>query len=101
MSGTNKPARAILLAAGQGKRMKSAKAKVLHEVLGKPILGRLIDALESLDIEHVHIVVGHAADQVRSYIEKNPPKIPCSIHLQEPQLGTGDAVKQVVPALKD
>jgi bifunctional UDP-N-acetylglucosamine pyrophosphorylase/glucosamine-1-phosphate N-acetyltransferase len=94
-----KPARAVLLAAGQGKRMKSSKPKVLHEVLGKAILMRVIDAVEALDIEHVHIVVGHAADQVRSFLEKNPPKIPYSLHLQEPQLGTGDAVKKVVPDL--
>jgi bifunctional UDP-N-acetylglucosamine pyrophosphorylase/glucosamine-1-phosphate N-acetyltransferase len=100
MTGKVQPARAVLLAAGQGKRMKSSKPKVLHEVLGKAILTRVIDAVEALDIEHVHIVVGHAADQVRAFLEKNPPKIPYSLHLQEPQLGTGDALKKVVPDLK-
>ena len=44
MEGTKKPARAVLLAAGQGKRMKSMKPKVLHEVLGKSILARILDA---------------------------------------------------------
>jgi len=99
-NGGNKPARAVLLAAGQGKRMKSSKPKVLHEVLGKPILLRLLDALETLDIEHVYIVVGHEADQVRAFLEGNQPKVPFSLHLQEPQRGTGDAVRKVVPSLK-
>jgi bifunctional UDP-N-acetylglucosamine pyrophosphorylase/glucosamine-1-phosphate N-acetyltransferase len=100
MSGGNKTARAVLLAAGQGKRMKSSKPKVLHEVLGKPILLRLLHALETLEIEHVHIVVGHEADQVRAFLEENNLKIPFSIHLQEPQRGTGDALRKVVPSLK-
>ena len=101
MEGTIKPARAVLLAAGQGKRMKSSKPKVLHEVLGKPILSRVLDAAAALEIEHVHIVVGHQAEQVRDFLEKNRPPIPYSLHLQEPQLGTGDALRKVVPDLKD
>ncbi len=99
MEGTKKPARAVLLAAGQGKRMKSMKPKVLHEVLGKPILARILDAVKALDVEHVHIVVGHESDQIRAFLEKNPPGIPFSLHLQQPQRGTGDALRKVTPEL--
>lgn len=101
MDGRKKAARAVLLAAGQGKRMKSGKPKVLHEVLGKPILGRIIDAVAMLDVEHVHIVVGHEAGQIREFLQKNPPSVPYSIHLQEPQRGTGDALRYVVKDLSD
>ncbi|HEY9714852.1 MAG TPA: NTP transferase domain-containing protein, partial [Chroococcales cyanobacterium] len=93
--------RAVLLAAGQGKRMKSSKPKVLHEVLGKSVLGRVLDAVDALNIDHVHIVIGHEADQIRRYLEQNPPRTQFSTHLQEPQLGTGDALRKVVPSLGD
>ena len=91
--------RAIILAAGQGKRMKSSRPKVLHEVLGRTILTRVLDALDQLGLEHLHIVVGHGGEQVRQFLESHPPKTPWSTHLQEPQLGTGHAVQQVAPAL--
>jgi bifunctional UDP-N-acetylglucosamine pyrophosphorylase/glucosamine-1-phosphate N-acetyltransferase len=65
-----RPVRAIVLAAGQGKRMKSNKPKVLHEVLGRAILSRVMDAVgaaaglteDSKGLEHLHLVVGHSAD---------------------------------------
>lgn len=95
------PVRAVLLAAGQGKRMKSGMPKVLHQVLGKAILGRILAAIDMLEIEHVHVVVGHAAEQVKKYLEENPPKTRWTCHLQEPQLGTGHALMQVEEALSD
>lgn len=96
-----KPVRAVLLAAGQGKRMKSNLPKVLHPVLGKAILGRILEAIDVLELEHVHIVIGHGAEQVKEFLAKNPPKTNWSTHLQEPQLGTGDALRQVLPGLGD
>lgn len=92
---------AVLLAAGQGKRMKSSKPKVLHDVLGKTVLGRVLDAVDELNIDHVHVVVGHEAEQVRAFLQANPPKTPLSVHLQEPQHGTGHALQQVVPSLEN
>ena len=80
--------------------MKSNLPKVLHPVLGKPILGRILAAVDALSLEHVHIVIGHGAAQVEDYLKKNPPETPWSVHLQEPQLGTGHALMQVVPALE-
>jgi bifunctional UDP-N-acetylglucosamine pyrophosphorylase/glucosamine-1-phosphate N-acetyltransferase len=93
--------RAILLAAGQGKRMKSSRPKVLHEVLGRTVLARVIDAFDDVGVDHLHIVVGHGADQVKEYLVSNPPKTPFSIHLQEPQQGTGHAVMQVISELEN
>lgn len=100
MTTSSKPAvRAVVLAAGQGKRMKSSRAKVLHEVLGKPILGWILDAVDALDVEKVHVVVGHQAEQVQDYLATTPTSRPCMSHLQSPQLGTGHALQQVVPDL--
>ncbi len=96
-----KPVRAVLLAAGQGKRMKSELSKVLHPVMGKAVLGRILDAVDALELEHIHVVIGHGAEQVKDFLEKNPPKTPYSTHLQEPQLGTGHALMQVTPFLKE
>jgi bifunctional UDP-N-acetylglucosamine pyrophosphorylase/glucosamine-1-phosphate N-acetyltransferase len=89
-----------VLAAGQGKRMRSEKPKVLHDILGKTILWRVLDTLDQLDLEHIHVVIGHGAQAVRAYLDDCSWHTPISIHLQEPQLGTGHAVLQVEEALK-
>lgn len=91
--------RAIVLAAGLGKRMKSQRPKVLHEVLGKAIITRVLDALDDALVEHIHIVLGHGREQVEEYLQANPPRTKYSLHVQEPQLGTGHAVMQVADAL--
>ncbi|MBY0545699.1 MAG: bifunctional UDP-N-acetylglucosamine diphosphorylase/glucosamine-1-phosphate N-acetyltransferase GlmU [Candidatus Obscuribacterales bacterium] len=101
MSTFPRPVRAVVLAAGQGKRMKSALPKVLHPVLGKEILARVLDAIDALNPEHIHIVTGHGSDQVNAYLQRNPPRAPWSTHLQQPQLGTGHALAQVAPSLND
>lgn len=95
----SQPVRAVVLAAGQGKRIKSVVPKILHDVLGKPILKRVLDALEYVKPEHIHMVIGHASEQVRAFLSANEATTPYSTHVQEPQLGTGHAVMQVVPAL--
>ena len=100
MSTFPRPVRAVVLAAGQGKRMKSALPKVLHPVLGREILARVLDAVDALQPEHIHIVTGHGADQVNAYLQKNPPRSAWSTHLQQPQLGTGHALAQVAPSLE-
>jgi len=98
---TRKNTRAVLLAAGQGKRMKSARPKVLHDVLGKTILTRVLDAVDELELDHVYIVIGHEADQIVAHLTAHPPKTPYSTHLQNPQKGTGHALQMVAPALED
>jgi bifunctional UDP-N-acetylglucosamine pyrophosphorylase / glucosamine-1-phosphate N-acetyltransferase len=97
----SKPVRAVLLAAGQGKRMKSRMPKVLHPILAKPIIGRILEAIDALELEHIHIVIGHGAGEVSDYLKENPPATAWSTHVQEPLLGTGHALVQVVPSLAD
>jgi bifunctional UDP-N-acetylglucosamine pyrophosphorylase / glucosamine-1-phosphate N-acetyltransferase len=98
-SDSKKTVRAVVLAAGQGKRMKTQRAKVLHEVLGKTILTRILTALDQLGLEKIHIIVGHEAQQIIDYLQVNPPGTPYSTHIQQPQLGTGHALQQAVPDL--
>lgn len=79
----------IVLAAGQGKRMKSKLYKVLHPVCGKPMVGHVVDLLDHLACERRIVVVGHGAEKVKSYLGERAEFV-----LQEQQLGTGHAVLQ-------
>jgi bifunctional UDP-N-acetylglucosamine pyrophosphorylase/glucosamine-1-phosphate N-acetyltransferase len=89
---------AIILAAGQGKRMKSEKAKVLHEVCGRPMIHYVVDAARGAGARTIVVVVGYAADQVLECLQGEP-----NIHFatQSEQLGTGHAVKICRPLLED
>ncbi len=89
----------IILAAGKGTRLKSDLPKVLHPVLGKSILQRVVESLLPLDLERLILVVGHQADRVQA--EVTQWQLPCPIEfvIQEPQLGTGHALMQVLPIL--
>ncbi len=89
MSGRNlqNPLSVIVLAAGEGVRMKSDLPKVLHRLCGKPMLLILLDTLEALLPRRLLIVIGHGADQVRETIGTGYEYV-----LQEEQLGTGHAV---------
>ncbi|WP_028543451.1 bifunctional UDP-N-acetylglucosamine diphosphorylase/glucosamine-1-phosphate N-acetyltransferase GlmU [Paenibacillus taiwanensis] len=80
---------AIVLAAGQGKRMKSKLYKVLHPVCGTPMVGHVLDAVERVDSERTVVVVGHGAEAVKGYLGDRAEFV-----LQADQLGTGHAVKQ-------
>ncbi len=87
---------AIILAAGQGTRMKSKRAKVLHEILGRPMVAHLLDTLGDLGVADMVMAVGHQADAVKEALQNYPVRFA----LQEPQLGTGHAVQvalDVVP----
>jgi bifunctional UDP-N-acetylglucosamine pyrophosphorylase/glucosamine-1-phosphate N-acetyltransferase len=81
---------AIILAAGQGKRMKSEKAKVLHEVCGQPMIRYVVDAARGAGAKTIVVVVGYAADQIRAYLTNEPDIV---FATQTEQLGTGHAVK--------
>lgn len=80
---------AIVLAAGQGKRMKSKLYKVLHPVCGKPMVGHVLDTVKRAGVTRNVVVVGHGAEAVQSYLGASAEYV-----LQEQQLGTGHAVKQ-------
>lgn len=79
---------AIILAAGQGKRMKSEQAKVLHEVCGQPMIRYVVDAARAAGVRTIVVVVGYAAHQVRDYLAGESDVI---FATQTQQLGTGHA----------
>lgn len=79
---------AIVLAAGKGTRMRSVHPKVLHPVLGKPMISRVLAALDQAQIEEQYVVIGHGADQVKEVLGDS-----VNLVLQEQQLGTGHAVR--------
>jgi len=87
----------IILAAGQGTRMRSGMPKVLHSLAGRPLLAHVIETARALDTADIHVVIGHGANRVRDTFQDQ------DIHwvLQEQQLGTGHAVAQVMPAIAD
>lgn len=78
----------IILAAGRGTRMKSPLPKVLHPLLGRPMLTHLLEATRSLRCDEVVVVVGHGADRVGELAASSGARVV----LQEPQLGTGHAL---------
>lgn len=80
----------IILAAGEGKRMKSKLPKVLHKVQGRTMLDHVIDAAEKSGAEDICVVIGHGADEVKAAVEGRNVKFA----VQEKQLGTGHAVMQ-------
>jgi len=86
----------IILAAGQGKRMHSGLAKVLHPLLGKPMLGYPLEVtLENLHPEKTLVVIGHQGEEILAFF--SDPRI--TFVEQEEQLGTGHAVSVVEPIL--
>lgn len=96
-----KKAKAVILAAGKGTRMKSDKSKVLHEIFNKPLLGYVIDAAQNSGvIDFSYIIVGHQAEAVSEFCKTVYPQTTAT-RLQMPQLGTGHAISFVVDDLKD
>ena len=87
----------VILAAGQGKRMHSNLPKVLHPIAGKALVAHVIDTARSLSPQTLCLVYGHGGDAVRTTLAA--PDLAWA--LQEPQLGTGHAVQQALPHLKD
>ncbi|MCP5331787.1 MAG: bifunctional UDP-N-acetylglucosamine diphosphorylase/glucosamine-1-phosphate N-acetyltransferase GlmU [Pseudomonadales bacterium] len=85
----------VILAAGQGTRMRSAKPKVLHPLAGRPLLAHVLAAAEALPQPKIHLVVGHGADQVRASLAN--ARVDWVEQAQ--QLGTGHAVMQALPLL--
>ncbi len=85
----------VILAAGTGKRMRSALPKVLHPLAGRPLLSHVIDTARTLDPARLVVVIGHGAEAVRSAVAA--PDVQFAV--QEQQLGTGHAVQQALPLL--
>jgi len=87
----------IILAAGKGTRMESELAKVLHQVAGKSMVVHVVSCAFKLASDNIHVVVGHQQDKVRNEVSKY---FTVNFTVQEQLLGTGDAVKSVIPNLK-
>ena len=85
----------VILAAGQGTRMKSSLPKVLHPVGGRPMLEHVICTAKALDPVALHVVIGHGSEQVQQALADYT----INWVVQEQQLGTGHAVMQALPAI--
>ncbi|MGP1352493.1 MAG: bifunctional UDP-N-acetylglucosamine diphosphorylase/glucosamine-1-phosphate N-acetyltransferase GlmU [Parasphingopyxis sp.] len=89
------PFAAVILAAGKGTRMKSARHKVLHPIAGKPMLGHLMDELATLTPKKMVVVLGAGREEVEPFVTERG----AAVAVQEQQLGTGHAVLQARGAL--
>jgi len=87
----------MILAAGEGTRMKSRTPKVLHTLCGRTMLGHAMAAARALDPQRLVVVVGHARDEVAAEVGEQDPR--ARVVVQEEQLGTGHAVRMVTEAL--
>lgn len=88
----------VILAAGKGTRMKSALPKVLHRVGGRMLLDRVLDTAGALNPATTTIVVGHESERVENHIGDRPGT---QFVVQDPQLGTGHALLQAAPVLRN
>ena len=90
------PLHVVILAAGEGKRMKSALPKVLQKIAGRPMLGHAIATARALRPAGIHIVYGHGGEQVRDAFADQP-----DLHWAEQveRLGTGHALLQAMPGV--
>ncbi|WP_437055889.1 bifunctional UDP-N-acetylglucosamine diphosphorylase/glucosamine-1-phosphate N-acetyltransferase GlmU [Streptomyces sp. enrichment culture] len=86
-----RPAAVVVLAAGEGTRMKSATPKVLHELCGRSLVGHVLTASGELDPENLVAVVGHAREKVTAHLAEVAPDVRTAV--QEQQNGTGHAVR--------
>lgn len=87
----------VILAAGMGKRMRSALPKVLHPLAGKPILSHVLDTARTLSPKKICVIYGYGGERVRQTVGDDPNLIWVE---QAQQLGTGHAVKQALPYLE-
>ena len=96
---TTRPTAVIVLAAGEGTRMKSKRSKVLHPICGRTMIGHVLTAACAVDPQHVVAVVGHGRDEVGPHIRDEVPDVVLAV--QETQEGTGHAVRVALQALRE
>ncbi|MET7295900.1 bifunctional UDP-N-acetylglucosamine diphosphorylase/glucosamine-1-phosphate N-acetyltransferase GlmU [Streptomyces griseoloalbus] len=87
----NRPAAVVVLAAGEGTRMKSATPKVLHDICGRSLVGHVLAAAGELEPENLVVVVGHAREKVTAHLAEIAPEVRTAV--QAEQNGTGHAVR--------
>jgi len=93
--------RAVILAAGQGTRMGSPLPKVLHPVLGRPMLAAPIELARQMSCIDIAVVVGHQRELVDAYLDDAFAGAPLSRYVQTELRGTADAVRAALPAFED
>src|SRR3712207_1491272 len=99
---TSAPLTSVVLAAGEGKRMRSERPKPLHLLCGRAMLLHILDAVAPLPVERAVVVVGHGAERVtKKTIEQAPPGLPLDFVEQSVQRGTGDALMVALTAFPD
>lgn len=96
---STRPSVVVILAAGEGTRMKSSTPKVLHPVAGRSLLGHVIEAAATLEPHHLVVVVGHGSDEVCAHIEEIAPWAITVV--QEERNGTGHAVRVALTDLQE
>jgi bifunctional UDP-N-acetylglucosamine pyrophosphorylase/glucosamine-1-phosphate N-acetyltransferase len=98
----NRPLSAVVLAAGEGTRMRSERPKPLHRLCGRPMVLHVLDAVAELDVDRAVVVVGHSSDRVTKAIsDAPPPGLAIDFAEQSVQRGTGDAVLAALSAFPD
>ena len=105
---TAHPVDVVIMAAGKGTRMKSRLPKVLHQLAGRALLQHVVDTAATLLARNIVVITGHGAIEVEAALAQSAKKVDSIAQQfelkfvrQEPQLGTGHAVQQAVPALPD
>lgn len=96
----NKPLNVLIMAAGLGTRMKSKRAKVLHELGGSPLIAHVVRAAQALDPHSIITIVGHQAEEVERAVLAEAGEL-ASFAVQAKQRGTGDAVESARSQLED
>jgi bifunctional UDP-N-acetylglucosamine pyrophosphorylase / glucosamine-1-phosphate N-acetyltransferase len=101
MTDRSRPGAALILAAGEGTRMRSAVPKVLHPIGGRSLLGHAVHAVAELDPEQLVVVLGHGGEQVQEAVTALGDELarPVTVAVQEQRLGTGHAVQHGLAAL--
>src|SRR3954470_17161652 len=99
---SNRPLSAVVLAAGEGTRMRSNRPKPLHRLCGRPLVLHVVDALAELELERAVVVVGHGAERVTKTLQEQAPgHLVIDFVEQRVQRGTGDAVSVALTAFPD
>ncbi|MEV3990315.1 bifunctional UDP-N-acetylglucosamine diphosphorylase/glucosamine-1-phosphate N-acetyltransferase GlmU [Streptomyces sp. NPDC049837] len=93
----NRPAAVVVLAAGEGTRMKSKTPKVLHQICGRSLVGHVVSAARELDPAHLCVVVGHAREQVTAHLDEHYAGTRTAVQYE--QNGTGHAVRMALEEL--
>src|ERR1700682_3127063 len=99
---TDAPLSAVVLAAGEGTRMRSSRPKPLHRLCGRPLVLHVLDALAELPLQRAVVVIGHGAERVAKTLQEQAPSgLVLEFVEQHIQRGTGDAVAVALTAFPD